>query len=219
MGIWAENANTSNESVTVRNSSVYNVDATGIFIGSGAPPSLAATIDNHVVNASAALAAVDSDSVTGQVVADNISNTLFGVFDTSGLMAGNTIMGSTYGIYLGEAERWGQPDIGLEARCACWGSSTMLSGNRICSGRTAGAELVCFAANFGGNLMNDAPVGVDAAPAPAAIGANTFANTPNTIVPGACAVAAAALRTSRVMTTTRANANVIVREQWHTPAT
>lgn len=122
VGIWAENANTSNESVTVRNSSVYNVDATGIFIGSGAPPSLAATIDNHVVNASAALAAVDSDSVTGQVVANNISNTLFGVFDTSGLnMAGKTIMGSTYGIYLGEAERWGQPDIGLESRCACWG--------------------------------------------------------------------------------------------------
>lgn len=68
------------------------------------------------MNASAALAAVDSDRVTGQVVANNISNTLFGVFDTSGLnMTGNTIMGSTYGIYLGEAERWGQPDIGLES--------------------------------------------------------------------------------------------------------
>lgn len=92
-------------------------------------------------------------------------------------------------------------------------NSTTLSANRICSGRAAGVELVCFAANLGGNLMNDAPVGVDAAPAPAAIGANTFANTPTTIVPGACAVAAAALRTSRVMTTTRANANVIVREQ------
>lgn len=86
-------------------------------------------------------------------------------------------------------------------------NSTTLSGNHICSGRTAGVELACFAANLGGNLINDAPVGVDAAPAPAAIGANT----PTTIVPGACAVAAAALRTSRVMTTTRANANVIVR--------
>lgn len=83
-------------------------------------------------------------------------------------------------------------------------NSTTLSGNRICSGRTAGVELACFAANVGGNLINDAPVGVDAAPAPAATGANTFANTPTTIVPGACAVAAAAL--SRVMTTTRANA-------------
>ena len=109
VGIWAENANTSDESVTVRNSSVYNVDATGIFIGSGAPPSLAATIDNHVVNASAALAAVESDSVTGQVVADNIQQHFVWRLDTSGLnVPGNTIMGITYGIHLvgGAPERW-----------------------------------------------------------------------------------------------------------------
>lgn len=222
VGIWAENANAPKKPVTVRNSSVYNVDSSGIFVGSGTPPSLAATINNNVVNASAAVAAIDSDSVTGQVMANNISNTLFGLFDTAGLnMSANTIMGTTYGIFLGGLKGVGGKATGNQISGSSYGlllgaTSTTLSNNRIFSSMTAGVELGCFAANVSGNLINDAPVGIDSASA-TPLGPNTFANTATTIVSGTCAAAAPLLRTTGAMTTTRAT--TIVREQWRTPAT
>ncbi len=96
VGIWAENANSPSQSVTVANSTVYNVDSAGIFAGSGTTPTLTATLSNNVVNASAAVAAIDSDSVQGTVNANNVSNSVFGVYDLSNItVQGNTIVGAT----------------------------------------------------------------------------------------------------------------------------
>lgn len=219
VGIWAENGNTSNESVTIRNSSVYNVDSAGIFAGSGATPSLTANLNNNVVNASAAVAAIDTDSVSGQVVSNNISNTVFGVYDISGLnVATNTVMGSTYGVYLGNGgTAHGNEISGASEGLLLGASGATLSGNRIFSSTTAGVELGCFTASVTGNLINDAPVGVDAAPG--ALGTNSFANTTTTVTNG-CAVAALAARTSLTARAARVTAiRSNFSQQWHTPAT
>jgi hypothetical protein len=100
VGIWAENGTTSNQSVTIRNSSVYNVDSAGIFAGSGPTPTLSVNVNNDVVSASAAVAAIDSDSVNGQVWDNSVSNATFGVFDLAPnvTVTSNTIEGTNYGI-------------------------------------------------------------------------------------------------------------------------
>ena len=120
VGVWAENANTPNETVMVQNSTVYNADSAGIFAGSGAPPTLSAQITSNVVSTSAAVAAIDSDSVNGQVNGNDVSNSVFGVYDVSKInVETNTIMGASFGIFLGDGgTSLRQQDIGLERRRA-----------------------------------------------------------------------------------------------------
>ena len=61
VGIWAENSNTGSHTLTIQDNTVYNVDSTGIFLASGATPTLSVHVDNNVVAASAAaLAAIDT---------------------------------------------------------------------------------------------------------------------------------------------------------------
>ena len=214
VGIWAENGGTSSQSVTVRNSSVYNVDSAGIFAGSGATPTLSITLSNDVVSASSAVADIDVDSVNGTVSANNISNSSFGVFDiSSGVsVTSNTIMGSTTGIFLGNGGTAASNQVSGGSEGILLGASgATINNNTIVSNTAAGVELGCFAASVSGNSINDAPVGLDAIPASATIGTNNLFNTTTTIT-GGCAAAAVASPRALAM---RAN----VREQWHTPAT
>ena len=222
VGIWAENANTLGESVTIQNSTVYNVDSAGIFAGSGTTPTLTANLNNNVVNASAAVAAIDSDSVTGQVRGNNVSNSTFGVYDISSInVETNRVLGTTYGIFLGNGgTASGNKISGSSEGILLGAGGATLSGNTIMSSTTAGVELGCFSATLNGNLINDAPVGVDAAPATAALGENTFANTATTVTNGCAAAALAgpttlASRAARVTAIRSANFS----QQWHTPAT
>jgi parallel beta-helix repeat protein len=215
VGIWAENANTPGESVTVQNSTVYNVDSAGIFAGSGTTPTLNANLNNNVVNASAAVAAIDSDSVQGQVAGNDVSNSVFGVYDISNInVQANTIVGATTGIYMANGgTASGNTVSGSSEGVLLGASGATLNNNTIMSSTTAGVELGCFSANLTNNLINDAPVGVDAAPTTVALGSNTFANTATTFTNG-CAAAALAARTAQ-FTAIRSNSSV----QWHTPAT
>jgi hypothetical protein len=215
VGIWAENSDTGSQSVRIRNSSVYDADSAGIFAGSGATPTLSVEVENDVVSTSTAVAAIDSDSVNGEVLKNNVSNAVFGVFDTSSavVLASNTIIGTTNGIFMGN----GGTAVGNEISGSSIGillgaSGATLSGNRIVSSTSAGVELGCFAANVRGNFINDAAIGFDAAPAGSigSIGSNNnLSNTATTITNG-CAVAALAHRSMRAASS---------REQWHTPAT
>jgi hypothetical protein len=216
VGIWAENADPSNQSVSIQNSSIYNVDSTGIFAGSNAPPTLSIDVRNNAVNASAALAAIQPESVNGQVQNNSLANTLFGLYDTSAISVGtNTIIGSLYGVYLGNGGAARNNAIsGASIGVLIGSNGTTVSGNRIMSSTTSGVDLVCYSANLSGNFINDAPVGIDQAPS-GPIGANTLSNTATTIAPGSCAVAAAK-GASRPMAP---RTDTIVREQWHTPAT
>jgi hypothetical protein len=222
VGIWAENANSQSQSVTVLNSTVYNVDSAGIFAGSGTTPTLTAILSNNVVNASAAVAAIDSDSVQGKVNANTTSNSVFGVYDLSSInVQGNTIMGATTaGIYMANGgTASGNLVSGSSEGVLLGASGATLSNNTIMTSTTAGVELGCFSATLNGNLINDAPVGVDAAPTTVVLGSNSFANTATTFTNG-CATAALAPRTALAsgtarLTTSRSNSS----EQWHTPAT
>ena len=220
VGIWAENGNTSNESVTVRNSTVYNVDSAGIFAGSGTTPTLTANLNNNVVNASAAVAAIDSDSVNGQVNGNAVSNSVFGVYDISNIhVQGNTIIGATTaGIYMANGGTASDNVVSGSSEGVLLGASgATLNNNTIMSSTTAGVELGCFSATVNGNLINDAPVGVDAAPTTVALGSNTFANTATTFTNGCASAALAALTSGAARVTAIRSSNLS--EQWHTPAT
>ena len=221
VGIWAENSNSTNEWVTIRNSSVYNVDSAGIFVGSGPTPTLTANLSNNVVNASAAVAAIDSDSVQGKVNANNVSNSVFGVYDLSTInVQENTIMGATTGIYMANGGTASGNQVSGSSEGVLLGASgATLSDNKIMTSTTAGVELGCFSATLNGNLINDAPVGVDAAPTTVFLGSNIFANTATTFTNG-CAAAALAPRTALASGAARVTARGSnSSEQWHTPAT
>jgi hypothetical protein len=223
VGIWAENGGSSSYTVTVQNSTVYNADSAGIFAGSGTTPTLTANLNNNVVNASGAVAAIDSDSVNGhsQVHGNDVRNSTFGVYDVSNInVQANTIMGTTYGIYMANGgTASGNAVSGASEGVLLGAGGATVSNNTIMSSTTAGVELGCFSATVSGNLINDAPVGVDAAPTTVALGSNTFANTATTFTNG-CATAALAARTalnSGTATGTAIRSNWS--EQWHTPAT
>ncbi len=222
VGIWAENANSPSQSVTVLNSTVYNVDSAGIFAGSGTTPTLTATFSNNVVNASAAVAAIDSDSVQGKVNANNVSNSVFGVYDLSSIhVQGNTIIGATTaGIYMANGGTASGNQVSGSSEGVLLGASgATLTNNTIVTSTTAGVELGCFSATLNGNLINDAPVGVDAAPTTVGLSSNTFANTATTFTNG-CGFAAIAARTALASGTIRVTApRSNSSEQWHTPAT
>jgi hypothetical protein len=218
VGIWAENANSAGESVNIQNSTVYNADSAGIFAGSNAPPTLTANVTNNVVSTSAAVAAIDSDSVNGQVKENAVSNSVFGVYDLSRIsVEANTITGATTaGIYMAAGGTASGNKVSASSEGVLLGAAgATLMNNTIMSSTTAGVELGCFSATLNGNLINDAPVGVDAAPTTVALGGNTFANTATTFTNG-CATAALAAGTAlRTATRSRSNSS----EQWHTPAT
>jgi len=221
VGIWAENANSQSQSVTVQNSTVYNVDSAGIFAGSGTTPTLNANLTNNVVNASAAVAAIDSDSVQGKVNANNVTNSVFGVYDLSKInVQGNTITGATFGIYMANGGTASGNQVSGSSEGVLLGAvGATVSNNTIVTSTTAGVELGCFSANVNGNVINDAPVGVDAAPLTVDLGSNTFANTATTFTNG-CGFAAVAARTALASGTVRVTApRSNSSEQWHTPAT
>jgi hypothetical protein len=228
VGIWAENDGTSTQaaateqgSVTIQNSSVDNVDSTGIFGGSSsATPTLSVRILDNVVNGSGtAIAGINPTNVNGQVWFNDVSNAVNGVLDVAPAATSvvlNTITATTFaGVSL-------QPLLGVSQNGGTAASNHVsgsnigvllgvpgakVSGNRIVSSTAAGVEMGCFAASVSGNFINDAPVGIDAATG--SIGSNTFANTATTMTNNGCAAAAAAVRA------VRANSQ----QQWRTPAT
>jgi parallel beta-helix repeat protein len=214
VGIWAENGGSSSYTVTVQNSTVYNADSAGIFAGSGTTPTLTANLNNNVVNASTAVAAIDSDSVHGQVIGNDVSHSTFGVYNVSNIhVQTNTVIGTTYGIYMASGGNASGNQVSGSSEGVLLGASgATVSNNTIMTSTTAGVELGCFSATVSGNLINDAPVGFDAAPTSVALGTNTLANTATTVTNG-CAVAALAARTAPAAP--RSNST----EQWHTPAT
>jgi hypothetical protein len=139
---------------------------------------------------------------------------LIGVFDDAPTVnvTSNTIAAPGYGLFLLAAGGVSGNHIsGANVGVAVGAGGATITGNRIVSSTTSGIELGCLTGTVSGNFINDAPVGIDQAPA--GIGPNSFANTATTMTNG-CAVAAVARQASGAMAT---HANLL--EQWHTPAT
>jgi hypothetical protein len=209
VGIWAENGDGESQSITIQNSSVYNVDNAGISTASGyTPSSLFVNLNNNVVT-NPGVAGIFADNVNGQVSNNYISNASVGLFGSTAAISvtSNKIIGASTGVFLGSGSTAvGNNVLGSNFGVFLTGASATVSNNRVVSSAAAGVELGCFSANVSGNFINDAPVGLDQAPA--GIGQNTFANTTTTITNG-CVTAAAAARTTRTKS----------QEQWHTPTT
>ena len=211
VGIWAENSDSESQSITIQNSSVYNVDNAGIFTASTyTPSSLAVTLNANVVNA-AGVSGIFAEDVTGQLQNNDISNVSVGVFGESAVISAtsNRIVATGYGMFLGTGgTAVGNNVLGSDIGILLDGAGATINNNHIVSSAATGVELDCFAATVNGNFINDAPIGIDQASA--AVGSNSFANTATTITNG-CVAPAVAKRTVR--------AKVQVQGQWHTPAT
>jgi parallel beta-helix repeat protein len=165
-----------------------------------------------VVSASAATAAIDADSVQGQVQNNSVSNAVFGVYDIASgvIVASNAIVGTNYGIYLGSGgTASGNRVSGSSIDGILLGhSGATLTNNRIMSSTTAGVELGCFAtASVSGNIINDAGTGFDAAPLATNLTNNSLYNTSTTITNGCTFAPVLAARSANPQ------------HQWHLPGT
>jgi hypothetical protein len=210
VGIWAENADTSSQWVGIDNSTVYNADAAGIFVGSGATPTLTVDVNNNVVNASSLSDGIIAQNVIGQIRCNDILNAAAGVFDASPALtlAGNTILASGYGMFLvsGGTARNNRV-AGSNVGVLLGSSGATLTGNSITSSVGQAVEMSCFSASASGNVINDALIGFDQVPS-SGIGQNTFANTGATTT-NSCVSALFAAHA------VRSNSAA----EWHTPAT
>jgi Flp pilus assembly pilin Flp len=111
-GIWVENDGTTNQSVTIQNSSVHDFDLGGITAVTGppgAPPGLTATISSNDVHSGSACPAclpygIDAEDIDGTIESNIITGGGYGVTNGSSAISitHNTIAGSGTGIYLFE---------------------------------------------------------------------------------------------------------------------
>jgi len=210
VAIWAENGDTENQSVTIENSSAYNVDNAGIFTASGGTPSLSVNLIGNVVNASG-VAGIVAQNVTGQIRTNIISNTSIGVFgNAAGInIAGNTVVASGYGIYLVQGgTATGNNVSGSNTGVLLAAPGATVKNNRVVSSAGVGLELGCFTATVSGNTIYDAPVGIDQDAG--SLGSNNFGNSATTITQG-CAAGAAAPAARPMLAKSQG--------QWRTPAT
>jgi len=221
VGIWAENGDSRTKWITIENSSVYNVDSSGIFAGSGGTPTLSVNVNNDVVNPIIGTAGIIAESVNGQIHDNDISNASVGVFDGAPAVSvsANTIMTTVYGMWLasgGSAVNNEVSSSSIGVLLAAPGAT--VQNNRVMSSAIAGVDMGCFSAKVSGNFVNDAAIGI--AQARAGIGSNAFANTATTVTDG-CATAAAASLAVKANSRVQANSAVQANspQQWHTPAT
>lgn len=215
VGIWAENGDSSSQSIAIQDSSVYNVDSAGIFVAAGAAPTLSVGVRrNVVVNSASAAVGIQSQSVTGELRDNNIESPIFGVYDSAPALnvVSNTIVATGYGIFLESGGSAVSNDVsGSGIGVVLGAGGATVNSNRIVASSTAAMELSCFAAKVSSNFINDAPVGLDQAPA--GIGSNSFTNTATTV--NSCPAAAATRHTMRAMQSVGSSSS----GQWHTPAT
>jgi hypothetical protein len=207
VGIWAENAGSSNRSVNIHNNSVHDVDMTGIFVGSGATPTLTATIRNNYVSAPAGSQGVMVQSANGSVSQNIVSDTVAGIFDfASGTrVSNNTVTNTTFGILMllgGNAE---SNDIANSFYGIYIGfAGSVVQSNDITLASAVGIEFNCLSSTVSHNRINDAFFGMDQVPT-GFRGSNTFSNTgfistdgcaPAPLVAGAARLATKAATTS-----------------------
>jgi hypothetical protein len=211
VGVWAENNDPGSQSVTVQNSSVYNIDDAGIFIATGDTPSLSVNLSGNTVNAGG-VAGIIADDVTGQILGNVISNSSVGIFGNSAAisLARNTIVAGGYGIYLAKGgTASGNIVSGSNFGVLLAAPGATITNNRVVSSADVGIELSCFSASVNGNAVFDGPIGIDQAAG--SIGTNNFANTATTVTNGCGAASSTPALAARPML-------VKSQGQWHTPA-
>ena len=220
VGVWAENGDGTNRFISIHDSSVHDVDGGGIFVGSGATPTLTAFLRNNVVSMNFGPVGIQVNGNNGIVAQNIVSDALAGVFDVApGVrVSSNTITSSSFGILSllggGTISNNDISNTGYGVYLAADGST--VQSNRITLASVAAIEFNCVSATASHNTINDATLGLDLAPT-GFHGSNSFANT-GTISTDGCGptpLAATAVHApSRVAT----QSGAFTPQQWRTPA-
>jgi hypothetical protein len=213
VGIWAENASSSNQFVSIQGSSVHDIDNAGIFAGSGTTPTLNVLMKDNFISMPAA--GVVLNSVTGQVTNNDVSNALGGILDLApgARISSNNLTSSSIGVFLAAGGTVDSNHITNSGIGVLTGGGGNVQSNRI-TVATIGIEFLCSTSTAANNTINDATTGLDLVPATFK-GRNTFANTAE-ISTGGCPAAAAQTSTQSVFQ--RMTRSGLSPSKWRTPA-
>jgi hypothetical protein len=213
VGIWAENAGSSNQFVSIQGSSVHDIDNAGIFAGSGTTPTLNVLMKDNFISMPAA--GVVLNSVTGQVTNNDVSNALGGILDLSpgARISSNNLTSSTIGVFLAAGGTVDSNHISNSGIGVFTGGGGNVQSNRI-TVATIGIEFLCSTSTAANNTINDATTGLDFVPA-TFTGRNIFANTAQISTDGCTAAAAQSSTQSVFQRLTRSGVSP---SKWRTPA-
>jgi parallel beta-helix repeat protein len=199
-GIWAENGNSTSESVTIENSSVHDANEFGIYVASNqTPPTLTATVlRNHVVTSS--LIAIGNynanASITSNVVTGGGAYGIAMINNSVGSITSNTVSNAYYGIYVYVGSPTSQSSSiksNLVLNSIYYGvwiagaNNATIESNTITKG-PVGIEFQCSAGpgpnTVKNNTISDVTIGLDSVPL-SVVSPNTYDNV-DTIRTGGC---------------------------------
>lgn len=187
-GIWAENGNTTLESVTIESCDIHDVDSEGIFVGSNqSPPTLTATVSANMITGPRGGVI---DRAAGSITNNIIAAASIGI--GAGIGASNSVLSNTititnppgtYGIDVGPSGAtvkfnkifnvgaFELTTIGilLESSSATVESNTVKDAD-------IGIEFACHTGNtVSGNTIWDVSIGIDGVPSSLTV-TNTYGN-------------------------------------------
>ncbi len=219
VGIWAENAGSSNRVVNIHDSSIHDVDGAGVFVGSGSTPTLTAFVRENFVSAPLGSEGVMVISVNGVVAQNNVTDTLAGIFDLApGVrVSHNTVTNTQFGIVLllggtAESNDISNSIFGIFLNA----DGAVVQSNHITLASSVGIEFNCHNGTVSHNTINDAALGLDQVPADFH-GSNRFANT-GLISSDGCFATPLVAGAARVQSPTGAQSGMSSPEHWRTPA-
>ena len=184
VGVWAENATGTNESVIIENSSFHDIDNSAVLtLGS----TLLATVKGNTMETGFITVQWDAaGSLTGNVVNGGVEGLSLSGPPSATTVSGNTVVNSTYGIvaFVGASITSNKISNAFTGIYFCCGSGWNIQSNSITKS-SIGIEFNCSTATVLHNTINDATTGLDSVPASFS-GANSFDNVA-TLRTGGCA--------------------------------
>jgi len=164
-GIWSENDGTTNQSLEVEDSSVHDVGNTGIFLASnGSTPTFSARVHGNTVSVPNGLIGIALAGLNGTASGNEVTNALFGIADVGSqiTLLSNTVSLTSVGILLeGGGQVFSNRILNTGVGVLFFADGGSLQGNRIVGSSQAAVEFACFAGSARGNVISDAPVGLD----------------------------------------------------------
>src|SRR6516225_7066773 len=164
-GIWAENDGITNQSIEINDSSVHDVGNTGIFVAqNGSTPTLYARVHGNIVSIPNGLVGIGMAGVSGTVSGNIVTNALFGIADVGPQISlnSNVVSLTAVGIVLeGGGQVFANRSSTVGVGVLFYADGGSLQGNRIVGSSQAAVEFACSAASARGNVIRDAPVGLD----------------------------------------------------------
>ncbi len=184
IGIVAQNSLASNQSVTIKNSSIHDVTFYGIYAASNqTPPTLTAAIRGNRISTTASGTGIwdqSAGTVAGNFVQAN-SDGIDIVNGSTSSVAANTVLNAQRGITVDGSGSVVKSNTIFNSSIAgiqLFGNGATVKNNNITES-AVGIEFGCFIGTVSGNTINDASTGIDGVPASFILG-NSFENVDTT---------------------------------------